>query len=74
MKFGLFSSQKKEDLNRGLEKTKESLFRKISRVVVGKSRVDDEVLDNLGASQSGRKTKNQPAGGQKGSDSNTRKQ
>ena len=36
--------------------------------------VSDEVLDNLGASQSGRKTKNQPAGGQKGSDSDTRKQ
>ena len=47
MKFGLFGNQKKEDLNRGLEKTKENLFRKISRVVVGKSRVDDEVLDNL---------------------------
>jgi fused signal recognition particle receptor len=47
MKFGIFSSEKKEDLNRGLEKTKESLFKKITRVVVGKSRVDDEVLDNL---------------------------
>lgn len=47
MKFSLFTSQKKEDLNRGLEKTKENLFHKISRVVVGKSRVDDEVLDNL---------------------------
>lgn len=47
MKFSLFSNQKKEDLSRGLEKTKESLFRKISRAVAGKSRVDDEVLDSL---------------------------
>ncbi|MBN1414070.1 MAG: signal recognition particle-docking protein FtsY [Bacteroidales bacterium] len=47
MRFGLFGSQKKENLNRGLEKTKENLFHKISRIVVGKSRVDDEVLDNL---------------------------
>ena len=38
---------KKKNLDRGLEKTKESVFRKLSRVVVGKSRVDDEVLDNL---------------------------
>jgi len=47
MKFSLFNNSKKEDLNRGLEKTKENLFRKISRVVVGKSHIDDEVLDNL---------------------------
>jgi fused signal recognition particle receptor len=47
MKLGFFSSRKNEDLDRGLEKTKESFFRKISRVVAGKSRVDDEVLDNL---------------------------
>lgn len=46
-KFSLFSREKKEDLNKGLEKTKESVFRKLSRAVVGKSRVDDEVLDNL---------------------------
>ncbi|MBN2275170.1 MAG: signal recognition particle-docking protein FtsY [Bacteroidales bacterium] len=47
MKFSLFANKNTEDLNRGLEKTKENLFRKISRVVVGKSSVDDEVLDKL---------------------------
>lgn len=46
-KFSFFSREKKEDLNKGLEKTKESVFKKLSRAVVGKSRVDDEVLDNL---------------------------
>lgn len=45
--MGLFTSDKKKNLDRGLEKTKESVFKKLSRVVVGKSRVDDEVLDNL---------------------------
>ncbi len=45
--MGLFSSDKKKNLDRGLEKTKESVFKKLSRAVVGKSRVDDEVLDNL---------------------------
>jgi len=45
--MGLFSSNKKEDLNKGLEKTKESVLKKLSRAVIGKSRVDDEVLDNL---------------------------
>jgi fused signal recognition particle receptor len=45
--MGLFSKEKKQNLDRGLEKTKESVFRKLSRAVVGKSRVDDEVLDNL---------------------------
>jgi fused signal recognition particle receptor len=45
--MGLFSREKKESLNRGLEKTKESVFKKLSRAVVGKSRVDEEVLDNL---------------------------
>jgi len=45
--MGLFTSDKKKNLDRGLEKTKESVFRKLSRAVVGKSRVDDEVLDNL---------------------------
>ncbi|MEN8228150.1 MAG: signal recognition particle-docking protein FtsY [Bacteroidota bacterium] len=45
--MGLFSSDKKKNLNRGLEKTKESVFKKLSRAVVGKSRVDDEVLDKL---------------------------
>jgi fused signal recognition particle receptor len=46
-KFSFFSRDKKDDLNKGLEKTKESVFKKLSRAVVGKSRVDDEVLDNL---------------------------
>lgn len=45
--FGLFGKTKKENLNKGLEKTKESVFKKLTRVVVGKSKVDDEVLDNL---------------------------
>ena len=45
--MGLFSSGKKKNLDKGLEKTKESVFKKLSRAVVGKSRVDDEVLDNL---------------------------
>lgn len=45
--MGLFTSDRKKNLDRGLEKTKESVFRKLSRAVVGKSRVDDEVLDNL---------------------------
>ena len=44
--FGLFKS-KKESLDKGLEKTRESVFSKISRAVVGKSKVDAEVLDNL---------------------------
>lgn len=45
--FGLFSSKKKDSLDNGLEKTKESVMGKISRALVGKSKVDDEVLDNL---------------------------
>ncbi|HBS87916.1 MAG: signal recognition particle-docking protein FtsY [Bacteroidetes bacterium GWF2_38_335] len=45
--FGFFSKDKKESLNKGLEKTKESVFKKLSRAVMGKSKVDDEVLDNL---------------------------
>jgi len=43
----LFSGEKKESLDKGLEKTKSSLFSKISKVIVGKSTVDDDVLDNL---------------------------
>lgn len=46
-KFSLFSKEKKENLDKGLEKTKESVFKKLSRAVVGKASVDDEVLDNL---------------------------
>ncbi|MEN8155550.1 MAG: signal recognition particle-docking protein FtsY [Bacteroidota bacterium] len=45
--MGIFSREKKKNLDKGLEKTKESVFKKLSRAVVGKSRVDDEVLDNL---------------------------
>ncbi len=45
--FGLFGKKEKEDLNKGLEKTKESVISRISRAVIGKSSVDDEVLDNL---------------------------
>ena len=44
--LGFFSNEK-ESLNKGLEKTKESVFVKLSRAVVGKSKVDEEVLDNL---------------------------
>jgi len=42
-----FNQEKKEDLNKGLEKTKSNLFGKISKAVAGKSTVDDEVLDEL---------------------------
>ena len=45
--FGFFNKEKKETLNKGLEKTKQSVFEKITRAVAGKDRVDDEVLDNL---------------------------
>jgi fused signal recognition particle receptor len=45
--FSIFSKEKKETLDKGLEKTKESFLSKIARAVVGKTKVDDEVLDNL---------------------------
>jgi fused signal recognition particle receptor len=45
--FGLFSKDKKETLNKGLEKTKTSVLQKLSRAVIGKSKIDNEVLDNL---------------------------
>ncbi len=45
--FSFFSKEKKEELNKGLEKSKESFFAKLAKTVVGKSKVDDEVLDNL---------------------------
>ena len=45
--LGFLGKDKKESLNKGLEKTKESVFLKLSRAVVGKSKVDEEVLDNL---------------------------
>ena len=45
--FGLFSKKKKETLDKGLEKTKSSVFDKLSRAIAGKTKVDDDVLDNL---------------------------
>jgi fused signal recognition particle receptor len=46
--FSIFSKPKqKEDLDKGLEKTRTNVFNKLSKAVVGKSKVDDEVLDNL---------------------------
>ena len=45
--FGLFNKEKKETLDKGLEKTKESFLGKLSRAIVGKDKVDDDVLDNL---------------------------
>jgi fused signal recognition particle receptor len=47
MALGFLSREKKDSLNRGLEKTKESVFIKLSRAIAGKSKVDDELLDNL---------------------------
>jgi len=43
----IFSTQKKETLDKGLEKTKTNFLSKLSKAVVGKSKVDDDVLDNL---------------------------
>lgn len=45
--FGIFNKRSSEDLSRGLEKTKDSVVKKLSRAIMGKSSVDDEVLDNL---------------------------
>lgn len=45
--FGWFSKEKKETLDKGLEKTKDNFFSKLGKALVGKSTVDDEVLDNL---------------------------
>lgn len=45
--FNFFSKEKKETLDKGLEKTKESVFSKLSRALTGKSKVDDDVLDEL---------------------------
>ncbi len=45
--FGLFSKEKKESLDKGLEKTKENVFSRLGRAIAGKTTVDDEVLDNL---------------------------
>ena len=45
--FGFFSKEKKESLDQGLQKASESIFSKLSKAVVGKSKVDEEVLDEL---------------------------
>ena len=45
--FGFFNREKKETLDKGLSKTKESVFSKITHAIIGKSKVDDDVLDNL---------------------------
>ena len=45
--FGLFNKEKKETLDKGLEKSKESVLSKIGRAIAGKSTIDDDVLDNL---------------------------
>ncbi|NLB27269.1 MAG: signal recognition particle-docking protein FtsY, partial [Bacteroidales bacterium] len=45
--FGGFTKNKKSNLDEGLSKTRESLFKKLGRAVAGKSKVDDSVLDNL---------------------------
>ena len=43
----LFSREKKETLDKGLERTKEGVFAKLTRAIAGKSKIDDDVLDNL---------------------------
>ena len=45
--FGLFSKEKKQVLDQGLQKSKEGVFAKLTRAIAGKSKVDDEVLDGL---------------------------
>jgi fused signal recognition particle receptor len=45
--FGSFTKSKKENLDQGLSKTKENVFMKLGRAMVGKSKVDEELLDNL---------------------------
>ncbi|MDR2232057.1 MAG: signal recognition particle-docking protein FtsY [Tannerella sp.] len=45
--FGFFNKEKKETLDKGLSKTKESVFSKLTRAIIGKSKVDDTVLDEL---------------------------
>lgn len=45
--FGFFSKEKKESLDQGLQKTSESIFSKLSKAVIGKSKVDEDVLDEL---------------------------
>ena len=45
--FGIFNKEKKQKLDKGLSKTKENVFKKLSRAVAGKTKVDDDVLDEL---------------------------
>ncbi|WP_194776439.1 signal recognition particle-docking protein FtsY [Pararhodonellum marinum] len=45
--FGFFSKEKKESLDKGLQKTNENLFSKLGKAIVGKSKVDEEILDEL---------------------------
>ncbi|MBC8047929.1 MAG: signal recognition particle receptor subunit alpha, partial [Fimbriimonadaceae bacterium] len=45
--FDIFKKEQKEDLNKGLEKTKQSLFGRITKAIAGKSKVDDDFLDEL---------------------------
>lgn len=45
--FSFFTREKKEDLNKGLEKTRENVFSRLTKAIAGKSKVDDEVLDHL---------------------------
>lgn len=45
--FGFFNKEKKNSLDKGLSKTKESLFKKLGRLLAGKGKVDDDVLDEL---------------------------
>lgn len=45
--FGFFSKEKKESLDKGLEKSSQSIFSKLGKAIVGKSKVDDEILDEL---------------------------
>lgn len=47
--FKFFSKEKKEDLDKGLEKTKENLFSKLAKAVAGKSKVDEDALDEIEA-------------------------
>ncbi|HBJ76429.1 MAG TPA: signal recognition particle-docking protein FtsY, partial [Porphyromonadaceae bacterium] len=45
--FGFFNKHKKETLDKGLKKTKEGFFDKLKKAVIGHSKVDEDVLDNL---------------------------
>ena len=45
--FNFFNKEKKQTLDSGLSKTKDTVFEKLTRAVAGKSKVDEEVLDNL---------------------------